>query len=78
MVTQLDKLTAEPYRWTQTFCLRSLPVKSRKMEKKYDEQFKVVFEAIRALISPHEKPKREIGFEVKKPKHIYGTEARKK
>ena len=32
------------------------------MEKKYDAQFKVVFDAIRELMSPLEKPKRRIGF----------------
>jgi hypothetical protein len=35
------------------------------MEKKYDSQFKVVFDAIRQLMSPAAKPKREIGFHVK-------------
>jgi hypothetical protein len=35
------------------------------MEKKYDTQFKVVFDAIRQLMSPAGKPKREIGFHVK-------------
>ena len=35
------------------------------MEKKYDAQFKVVFDAIRQLMSPSAKPKREIGFHVK-------------
>ena len=35
------------------------------MEKKYDAQFKVVFDAIRQLMSPPAKPKREIGFHVK-------------
>jgi len=35
------------------------------MEKKYDVQFKVVFDAIRQLMSPPAKPKREIGFHVK-------------
>jgi len=35
------------------------------MEKKYDAQFKVVFEAIRQLMSPPAKPKREIGFHAK-------------
>ncbi|MDR3458927.1 MAG: ORF6N domain-containing protein [Verrucomicrobiae bacterium] len=35
------------------------------MEKKYDAQFKVVFDAIRQLMSPPVKPKREIGFHVK-------------
>jgi hypothetical protein len=35
------------------------------MENKYDEQFRVVFEAIRALMSPPENPRKKIGFEVK-------------
>lgn len=35
------------------------------MEKKYDAQFKVVFDAIWQLMSPPAKPKREIGFHVK-------------
>jgi len=32
------------------------------MEKKYDQRFKVVFEAIRQLLTLPEKPKRRIGF----------------
>ena len=32
------------------------------LEKKYDAQFKVVFDAIRELMIPPEKPKRRIGF----------------
>lgn len=32
------------------------------MERKYDEQFKIVFEAIRQLLIEEEKPKRTIGF----------------
>ncbi len=35
------------------------------LEQKYDAQFKVVFDAIRQLMSPQAKPKREIGFHVK-------------
>jgi hypothetical protein len=35
------------------------------LEQKYDAQFKVVFDAIRQLMSPPVKPKREIGFHVK-------------
>ena len=35
------------------------------LEQKYDAQFKVVFDAIRQLMSPPEKPRREIGFHVK-------------
>jgi hypothetical protein len=32
------------------------------LEKKYDAQFKVVFDAIRELMTPPEPPKRQIGF----------------
>ena len=32
------------------------------LEKKYDAQFRVVFDAIRELMTPTEKPKRKIGF----------------
>ena len=35
------------------------------LEKKYDAQFKVVFDALRRLIERPQKPKREIGFRVK-------------
>lgn len=35
------------------------------LEKKYDRQFKVVFDAIRQLMSPPEAKRREIGFHVK-------------
>jgi len=32
------------------------------MEKKYDYQFKVVFDAIRELMSPPTRPRKKIGF----------------
>ena len=32
------------------------------LESKYDAQFKIVFDAIRELMTPVEKPKRRIGF----------------
>lgn len=32
------------------------------LEAKYDEQFKVVFDAIRGLMAPPERPRRRIGF----------------
>ena len=35
------------------------------LEKKYDRQFKTVFDAIRRLMSPPEPKRREIGFHVK-------------
>jgi hypothetical protein len=39
------------------------------MEKKYDAQFKVVFDAIRRLMSPPETKRKEIGFHVKHEDH---------
>ena len=42
------------------------------MEKKYDEQFKIVFEAIRQLMAPPETKKKKIGFMVKEKKAAYG------
>lgn len=50
--------------------------KLEEFEKKYDEQFKVVFDAIRALMVENEKPKRKIGFEVKEGGAAYGKKAR--
>ena len=32
------------------------------LEKKYDAQFRIVFDAIRELMAPPTKPKRRIGF----------------
>ena len=42
------------------------------LEKKYDAQFKVVFDAIRQLMSPAEPKKRKIGFLVKERAAKYG------
>ncbi len=47
---------------------KELQQKIEKMEKKYDAQFKVVFDAIRALMAPPEPKKKEIGFHVKEKK----------
>jgi len=41
---------------------KELQQKIASMESKYDQQFKVVFDAIRQLLTPPEKPKRRIGF----------------
>ena len=41
---------------------RDLARKIEALEKKYDEQFAVVFDAIKELIAPPEPPKRQIGF----------------
>jgi hypothetical protein len=42
---------------------RELAGKLEELEKKYDDQFKVVFDAIRHLMIPPDKPKRQIGFQ---------------
>ena len=41
------------------------------LERKYDAQFKVVFDALRKLINPPDKPKRPIGFQVREKKPPY-------
>ena len=41
------------------------------MERKYDKQFQIVFEAIKQLLDEDEKPKRKIGY-VKTPKASSG------
>jgi len=41
---------------------KDLQRKIENMEKKYDQQFRVVFDAIKQLLIPPEKPKRKIGF----------------
>jgi hypothetical protein len=54
---------------------KDLARKLEDLERKYDVEFKIVFEAIRQLIKPPEKPKRQIacppsywrGFQVKEP-----------
>jgi hypothetical protein len=42
------------------------------LEKKYDAQFRMVFDAIRELMTPPESKKREIGFLVKERAARYG------
>jgi len=52
------------------------------LEKKYDAQFKIVFDAIRQLMSSPEPesvpPKRRIGFLVEEPKVPYVTKIKKR
>ncbi len=44
------------------------------LEERYDEQFKVVFDAIRALMETPEKSRKKIGFEVKEKKAAYAED----
>jgi hypothetical protein len=41
------------------------------LEKKYDAQFRVVFDAIRQLMAPPAKARRSIGFRVKEARPVY-------
>jgi hypothetical protein len=51
-----------------------LAAKLEEMEKKYDAQFKIVFDAIRRLISPPTAtPRRQIGFSIRERRAVYGT-----
>jgi hypothetical protein len=54
--------------------------KLRALEKKYDAQFKIVFDAIRQLMEPPpelERPKRRIGFLVEEPQVPYKSKKQK-
>jgi ORF6N domain len=42
------------------------------LEKKYDAQFKVVFDAIRQLMAPAERPPKKIGFQLREKRAAYG------
>jgi len=41
------------------------------LERKYDTQFKDVFDAIRQLMSPAARKRKEIGFHVREPGIVY-------
>ena len=51
---------------------KDLAQKLEAMEKKYDAQFKVVFDAIRQLMTPPEPKRRKIGFVVSERALKYG------
>ncbi|MDP3111760.1 MAG: ORF6N domain-containing protein [Thermodesulfovibrionales bacterium] len=57
---------------------KDLARKLADMEKKYDAQFKGVFDAIRQLMAPPETKKRKIGFEVRESRAKYRASGRKK
>jgi len=54
---------------------KDLERKLEALEKRYDSQFKVVFDAIRQLMTPPEPKKRKIGFIVKERAAKYGRAA---
>ncbi len=57
---------------------KDLLSKVEAMERKYDRQFRVVFDAITQLIDTESEPKKKIGFEVKERKAKYGKKKKKK
>ena len=44
---------------------KDLQRKTAAMERKYDKQFKVVFDALRGLLEAPEEPRKKIGFKAK-------------
>ena len=50
--------------------------KLEKLEKKYDAQFRVVFDAIRQLMTPSDPPRKQIGFHVKERRATYTVRRR--
>jgi hypothetical protein len=56
---------------------KDLARKLDELEKKYDGQFHVVFEAIRQLMATEDRPRRRIGFEVREARARYGTAFRR-
>jgi len=56
---------------------KDLSRKLNELEKKYDGQFQIVFEAIRQLIEVEESPKRKIGF-IKENQAVYQKSAKRK
>ena len=56
---------------------KDLKRKIEAMEEKYDENFQIVFEAIKQLFDDEAKPIRKIGY-IKEKKAAYGKQAKKK
>ena len=49
-----------------------LKKKIEAMEKKYDQQFQIVFEAIKQLLETESKPRKRIGFTAREKQKAYG------
>jgi len=55
-----------------------LAFKLEELEKKYDKQFSVVFDALRELMNPPEPPRKRIGFGVRERRTTYHAAGRKR
>jgi len=56
---------------------KDLARKLNELEKKYDGQFQIVFEAIRQLIEIEKKPGRKIGFIARERQTVYWTSGKR-
>lgn len=56
---------------------KDLARKLAELEKKYDDQFRVIFDAIRQLIQAEEKPKRKIGY-ISERRAVYRTSGQRR
>jgi len=56
---------------------KDLTKKLNELEKKYDGQFQIVFEAIRQLIEVEESPKRKIGY-ISECQAVYRTSGKRR
>ncbi len=52
---------------------KDLAEKLEELEKKYDAQFRVVFDAIRKLMIPSDEDKRKIGFLARESRVCYNN-----
>ena len=52
--------------------------KIEEMEKKYDENFAIVFEAIKELLKQEDEPRKKIEFTAREKQAKYGTKPRKR
>lgn len=50
---------------------KDLERKLNELESKYDANFKIVFDALRELMKPPDKPKRPLGFRVGEKRVVY-------
>ncbi len=55
----------------------TLARKLAEIEKKYDEQFRVVFEVLNELMTPPEPKRKQIGFSVKEARAVYRVTKKK-
>jgi len=46
--------------------------------KEQDQQIQTIFEAIRQLMTPTEKPQKKIGFQLKERRATYGVKRKRK